>query len=424
MRSDPRFSQFLSEEGFQTASLFVLDGLANLIDFAFHFWMGRTLSPAEFAVLQTLNSIVLIYVTASSVFQPVLGRFVAEARGTGRAASVPTIFQSFLVAALWVGLGLTILVYVFSGPLAQWLNLPVWSIQISGLLIFLSSLRPVASGVLQGEERFLSFGFTRVLTSLGRLVLGIILVYNGFRLRGAVIAFPFGWLAGVACAFLLLGKPLWVKGGQPPEGILRQGWQLSFHALLAYIAFMSLTSLDLIWVNRTLSGNLAGAYAGLVLLRRVIALLPGVAVIVMFPRIAATLAQRRLPDRLLLGTAGIIVTASGALTLIYFFFGDGLIRIIFGAAFHAAASLLGWMGFGMIGVSLSSIWLNYYLAEKPALFVLFLCAAVALEWLLLTQLPASMPNAVLAFGATGWLLALGGLLLYLFKSRPALIAAQ
>jgi O-antigen/teichoic acid export membrane protein len=322
-----------------------------------------------------------------------------------------------------VGLGLTLIVYVFSAPLAEWLNLPAWTIQISGLLIFLSTLRPVAAGVLQGEERFISFGFTRVLTSLGRFVLGVLLVYNGFRLRGAVIAFPFGWLAGVAGAFLLLGRPLWKKEGQPPEGILRRGWQLSFHALLAYIAFMSLTSVDLVWVNRSLSENLAGAYASLVLLRRVVALLPGVAVIVMFPRIAAVLTQGRLPDRLLLGTAGIILAASGALTLIYFFFGEQLIRIIFGAAYHPAAALLGWMGFGMIGVSLSSIWLNYYLAEKPALFVIFLCAAVALEWILLTMLPTSMPNAVLAFGATGWLLAFGGLLLYLFRSRPHLMTA-
>lgn len=424
MRSDLQISQFLSEEGFQTASLFVLDGLANVIDFAFHFWMGRTLSPPEFAVLQTLNSIVLIYVTASGVFQPVLGRFVAEARSTGRSDSISSIFQTFLRASLWVGLGLTLLVYIFAAPLAQWLNLPVWTIQISGLLIFLSTLRPVAAGVLQGEERFVSFGYTRVLTSLGRLVLGVFLVYSGFRLRGAVIAFPFGWLVGVAGAFLLLGKPLWKKGDRPPEGILRRGWQLSFHALLAYIAFMSLTSLDLVWVNRTLTENLAGAYASLVLLRRVIALLPGVAVIVMFPRIAVALAQGRLPDRLLLGTAGIIVAASGALTLIYFFLGEQLVRIIFGAAYHPASALLGWMGFGMMGVSLSSIWLNYYLAEKPAVFVLFLCAAVVLEWTLLTQLPASMPNAVLAFGATGWLLAIAGLLLYIFRSRPNLMAAK
>ena len=75
----------------------------------------------------------------------------------------------------------------------------------------------------------------------------------------------------------------------------------------------------------------------------------------------------------------------------------------------------------MIGVSLSSIWLNFYLAQKPRDFVILLATAIALEWLLLNLFPPSLPNAVIAFGVTGWLLTFSGLLLYLFKSRPALI---
>jgi O-antigen/teichoic acid export membrane protein len=284
---------------FPTASLFLLDGLANVIDFVFHFWMGRALTPPDFAVLQTINSIILVYVTASGVFQPVVGRFVAEARVTGNESTISAIFQTFLRASLWLGIGLMFLVFVLSEVFANWLNLPIWSIQVSAVLIFLSTLRPVPAGVLQGQEHFVPFGFSRLLTAFARLVLAGILVYLGFSLKGALIAFPFGSLVGVTAAFLLIGKSLWIRNDQSPPGLLRKGWELSLHALIAYIAFMSLTSLDLIWVNRTLTDDLAGAYASLVLMRRVIALLPGVAVVVMFPRIARILAQGRLADRLL-----------------------------------------------------------------------------------------------------------------------------
>ena len=180
---------------------------------------------------------------------------------------------------------------------------------------------------------------------------------------------------------------------------------------------MSLTSLDLVWVNRNLSGDSAGAYASLVLMRRIIALLPGVAVTVMFPRIARLLAEGRRPHRLLIQTAAIILFASGMLTILYFIFADQLINVIFGTAYRNASPLLGWMGIAIIGVSLSSIWLNYYLAEKPRNFVILLVIAVVLEWFLLNSLPISLNNAVLAFGATGWSLALGGLLLYLKNVR-------
>ena len=79
-----RLSQWQSMLEYQTTSLFLLDGLANVIDFTFHFWMGRVLIPSDFAILQTLNSVALVYVTASGVFQPVVSRFVAEAQ-IGRA---------------------------------------------------------------------------------------------------------------------------------------------------------------------------------------------------------------------------------------------------------------------------------------------------------------------------------------------------
>ena len=415
-KNSMRLSLLQSDGHIQTAWLFLLDGLANALDFLFHFWMGRVLIPSDFAVLQTLNSVALVYITASGVFQPVVGRFVAEARGKGQADLIPAVFQSFLRAAFWLGLIFSIFTFVFSNLIAQLFNLPDWTIQLSAALILLSTLRPIAAGILQGQERFIAFGFTRLALSLGRILLIFLLVHAGLDLTGAVLALPFGWLVSVICAFMFLGKAMWKKEALTDRDLLRDGWKLSFYALLAYFAYMSLTSLDLVWVHRNLNGDSAGAYASLVLMRRIIALLPGVAVTVMFPRIARILAEGRSSDRLLIQTAAIILIASGILTALYFIFADQIVAIIFGKAYQTASSLLGWMGIATIGVSLSSIWLNYYLAEKPRSFVILLIAAVALEWFFLNSLSASLNNAVIAFGATGWVLALGGLILYFLKS--------
>jgi len=406
----------LSPLHLETSSFFILDSLTNATDFAFHFWMGRVLIPRDFAVLQTLNSVMLVYATASGVFQPVIGRFVAEARGMGKPTSIPAIFQSFFRAALWLGTALSIATFLFSNQISLLLRLPIWTIQISSALIFLSTLRPIAIGMLQGQERFLPYGFARFLTAFGRLLLAVILIQAGLGLTGAVIAFPLGWLIGVLTAFLFLGRSIWQTSEPAPKGLLQTGWKLSVYSLCAFFTFMSLTSLDLIWVNRSLNGELAGAYASLVLMRRIIMLLPGVAVTIMFPRIVRTLAEGQRPHRLLMQTATVIITVSGLLTSLYFIFSDLLIKIIFKNSYQSAAPLLGWMGVAAIGVSLSSIWLNYYLAEKPRNFVILLCIAVGLEYLLLSLFPASLANAVLAFGITGWALSFAGLLLYAFTN--------
>lgn len=410
-----RLARLQSEFGFQTAALLVLDGLANVIDFFFHFWMGRVLIPADFAILQTLNSVMLVYTTASGVFQPVVGRFIAEAHGKEQSDSIPGIFQSFLRAAFWLGLALAGVILLFSRSIAQFINVPAWTIQIGATLIVLSTLRPVAAGALQGTENFVAFGFARLALSLSRILLVFFFLPAGVGLFVAVLALPFGWLASVLCAFLLLGKPFWMRSKPASQNLLRDGWKLSFYALLAYLAYMSLTSLDLVWVNQNLPGEVAGAYAGLVLMRRIVALLPGVAVTVMFPRVVKILAKGEFPNRVLAQTAAIIIIVGGLLSFLYFLFNDQLITNIFGESYQAAIPLLGWMAVGTIGVSLSSIWLNYYLAEKPRNFVILLGIAIALEWILLNVFPLSLGSAVLAFGTTGWLLSFAGLMLYIFK---------
>ena len=404
-----------SRAGLQTAALFLLDGLANAMDFAFHFWMGRVLIPSDFAVLQTLNSVSLVYTTASGVFQPVVGRFIAEARSRGQTHEMPAIFQSFLQAAFWLGLTLSALVFALAPGIGRSLNLPAWTIRLSAVVILFSTLRPIAAGTLQGRENFMAFGFARLALSLVRLLAVFLLVRAGLGLTGAVISLPIGWLVSVLCGFLLLGRAFWTRSKLASQNLLREGVRLSFYALFAYLAYMTLTSLDLIWVNQHLPGEVAGAYAGLVLMRRIVALLPGVAVTVMFPRVVRSLAQGKQPTRILVQTAAIILAVGGTLSILYFLFSDPLIRLIFGAAYQAAVPLLGWMGIAMIGVSLSSVWLNYYLAEKPRSFVILLGIAVASEWIFLNLSSLSMRSAVLAFGVTGWLLSLGGLVLYFLK---------
>lgn len=284
-------------------------------------------------------------------------------------------------------------------------------------MILFSSIRPIAAGTLQGNENFIAFGIARLALSLARIVIVFLLVRAGLGLTGAVIALPFGWLVSVFCAFFLLGRSFWTRSWPASQSLLREGGRLSFYALIAYIAYMSLTSLDLIWVNQNLSGEQAGAYAGLVLMRRIVALLPAVAVTVMFPRVVRALTEGRLPTRILAQTAAIIAAVSGTLSVLYFLFSDQLIGIIFGREYQAAVPLLGWMGLATIGVSLSSIWLNYYLAERPRVFVILLGISVGLEWAFLNLFPLSMQSAVLAFGGTGWLLSFAGFVLYIFNVR-------
>jgi O-antigen/teichoic acid export membrane protein len=413
-----------------TFFLFAIDSIANQADYLFHIYLGRALSPGDFAAVQTIHAALLILVTAFGVTQPVAARFVVEAvgrRGSRAAAQTANaedgrgVFQVFFRYSLWAGALLSLFTWLGRGWLAGWLNAPVFAVALVSIMPLLALLRPLVAGMLQGQQRFAPFGFTRAGFAAARLLIGALLVSAGWGARGAIAAFPISALLSLVVGLAFLGASVWRKSPMPPAQVIGKGLSLSAAAFVAYAAFMGLQSNDLIWVNRAFAAELAAAYAAAVLLRRILALLPFAITTILYPQMVAQAARGRLPDRLLLQAA--LATAAAILffTLLYSVFGPWIISFTFGAAstqYTETAPLLGWMGMAMLGYSLASIWLNLYLATRPAPFVALLLLALAGQFVLFAVHSSSLLQVSIDFAVSGWAAAVAGLLLYLFWLRP------
>jgi len=406
--------------------LFLIDMVTNVTDYLFHLFLGRSLPPGDFASVQTVNAAVVILVTMFAVMQPAVARFVADAASTpGGESRARGFFQLFFRQGLLFGLVISLVVWLSRELWGRWLGVPAEAVAICAAMPLLALARPVVAGMLQGQNRFVQYGLTRTAFATSRLLLAVILIgLLGYGGLAGVAAIPLGAGVALLVGLLFLGRAAWHRAPRVPRQTLFDGWRLSLIALLAYAAFTSLQSLDLIWANRNFTAAIAGNYAALVVLRRVLAVLPGAAVVIFFPRVVAAVAQGRLPDRLLLGTAAVVAAATTALTFLYFAFGPLIIQIMFGSRFPGAAPLLGWMGVAMIGYGLAAIWLNLYLATRPVYFVVILVAVVALQLTSLSLYHAAAAQIVAAFAASGWLVAIAGLLLYLAWLRPWLKQRQ
>jgi hypothetical protein len=153
-------------------------------------------------------------------------------------------------------------------------------------------------------------------------------------------------------------------------------------------------------------------------------LLPGAVLVVMYPRIVTRVKNGQLPDSILWKAGAVVCASTVALTALYVTFGPAIIEVAFGQAYGAAAPLLGWMGVGMLGYGLASIWMNLYLATRPLPFVGLLATMAMFQHLLLASFQENAQQAVAIFVSSGWVLALGGLLIYLFLLRPQLVRAS
>ena len=138
----------------QTSFLLAIDGVTNAIDYGFHIYLARVLLPADFAAAQTINSLLLLVLTTAAVMQPVVARYVAEANLSLDLLSHTdfAIFRHFLGRSGLVGLAAVLLVWLWRGPLAGWLNLPQTAVSLAAFMIFIASTRPVVAGMLQGQR--------------------------------------------------------------------------------------------------------------------------------------------------------------------------------------------------------------------------------------------------------------------------------
>ena len=142
--------------------------------------------------------------------------------------------------------------------------------------------------------------------------------------------------------------------------------------------------------------------------------------VLLYPRLVATVSAGLMPDRLLLLAAGAIAAPVLLMTGVYTAFGPLLVRVTFGEQYLGAAPLLGAMGVAMVGYGLVALWLNAWLATRPGPFVLLLLAAAILQHLLLALFHESLAQVVAIFAGGGWLVVAAGTLLYLMWLRPRL----
>jgi O-antigen/teichoic acid export membrane protein len=128
-----------------------------------------------------------------------------------------------------------------------------------------------------------------------------------------------------------------------------------------------------------------------------------------------------LPDGLLWRASLVVTLPTAALGALYALFGEEIAGLSFGDAYLQAGPLLGAMALATLGYVLVAVWMNLYLATRPAPYVLLLAAVALAQNILLAAHHESLSQVVAVFGLTGWTLALAGLPLYLVWLRPRLV---
>ncbi len=246
--------------------LFLMINICNFLNYIFHFSMARMLGPSDYGVLAVLMSLIYIFSIPSEAIQTIVSRYSSQYSARKEKGKIKYLLFRGLKRGFSVALVLFLIYIPLSFFLSLFLKINLWLLLLTGLILFTFFTVPVARGVLQGMKKFKSLGVNMILEACVKLILGVFLVFIGFRAFGAILGFLAGLVLTFFSSFLFFGDFLEEKKEKEDAPVYSYGKPVFI--LITSIVLMY--SLDVILARRFFSPEIAGKYSVISMLGKII----------------------------------------------------------------------------------------------------------------------------------------------------------
>jgi hypothetical protein len=266
--------------------LFACTMIGNASNYLFQFVMGRSLTLEDFGTMNALLSVMTSITLPTTAIMFVVAKYASTYRALGEDPGISSLYVRSMVRITAVAVLLTSVFILSSGAIKGYLNVPALSpVLILAVGIFSAFVLTVNFGMLQGLQRFYLLGIGIGVSGLLRLLLGMIFIYAGLRLNGALLATTLPALIVLTLTVVPLSK--YFKGASPEfrhKKILRY----SVPVLIASSIFAFLTNVDIMMVKHYLAPDDAGIYASISVLGKTMFYLPSSFALALFPMVSVS----------------------------------------------------------------------------------------------------------------------------------------
>jgi len=338
-------------------------GLVGVTNLAYNVVAARLLGPTGFANATAVYTILMLLSCITLAFQVVCAKYIAK---DDSAESRLSIFANLHQRAWIAGLAIGLLLFLFRGPLSEYLNLPDASL-MSLLAVGTAFYIPlgVRRGYIQGIRAFGPLAVNFMLEGLVRLGGVYVLIRMGMGVKGAVLAS----VLAVIVAYL---------AALPSPGItsLRfRGLAISSGEGLQAIVFFAgqtvINNFDIVLVKHFFPPVEAGFYAAIALVGRLVNMCAWSVVNTMFPVSAGAGGDEHEASPVLFSSLSMVFLILAGLIFGLWMIPNFLWKTLFGAQFAVGS-------YGMLApllilyaitagiYSLSSVIITYEMSRKIA----------------------------------------------------------
>lgn len=354
--------------------LFVATMFANLAAFFYHFYMGRVLGPVDYGILGVVLSIAYIVSVPSTVIQTTITKFIADLMARKKEKEVSSLYKTALFKFFLFSIILFVLFLVLSSFLADFLKINVLTLVVFSPVFIFAFLLPVGRGLLQGKQEFKKLGFNLFLEAFSKLVLGILLVYVGFHIYGAIAGIV---LAFVVAFFYLYFGNIGIKSKTKFD--MSKVYKFGMPVFLSLLILTLYYTIDVFLVKHYFSELEAGYYAALSLIGKIVFFASVAISTVMFPKVADLYARDKRTKHILYKSMFFISFMGVFIILCYLLFPKLIVSILLGNAFIEISSYLWMFGVVMLLFSLTYLLVFYNLSVNRKSFLLYLLFVLIAE---------------------------------------------
>ena len=398
-----------------SAIVFAISMLANVVTYLYQIVMGNLLSPADYGTINTLLSLSIVVGVPSGIISTLVATYTAKYQAVGK----PELIGGFMHKMLRASVLLACVVFAagaaLSSIIANVLQIEETRYILATMVVVaFSCVAPVFSCTLQGVKRFVPYSINGVLNIAIRLLLSITFVRMGFGIGGNLAAVILAAFATAAFCFWC-ARDLFFAPKIEQLHLDRTEIRRYFVSTFWFQMFLLLMANGDVLLIKTFAADPAevGIYSSGSVIGKISLYLANAIVPVLLPMVAERQSTghdtRQLLKRAMLWGGGVAMLCAVGMNVV----GRPMIGLLFGERYLAAIDLLLPISFYVVPVACLRILINYLMPlGRSGFFTVSMAAGYLLIFVLVSRFHHTVAQMLYIMGG-GLLLVLAANLIYI-----------
>jgi O-antigen/teichoic acid export membrane protein len=349
------------------AIMFVGSIGVGALNYLYYPIIGRLVSTSEFGEVQALVSLFLQITLILSVSNDVTVNIVANAQDKEKRNQIVHEFERLVTLIMLIIVVISLIAIKQIDHFLR-INSP-WPVVILGIALVIAAVSSQRSAFLRGINAFGTLSVSQVISASGKLIASLILVLIGFGTAGALGGLVASQILTVIYLFHATRKRglVAVKGDKwlrlPSLNIIRPELAFALLVLIVSVVTTVFFSIDVVLAKHYFPTKIAGEYAGVATIARIIFLLTGSVATVLLSAVQLK-APMRENRRLFLRSLMLTSIVGGIALLAFSLLPRFCIRLLIGSRYLPLAGLLPKLSLTLFIISIVNLVFSYDVALR------------------------------------------------------------